>query len=268
MNILSTKSEGSLPLPAISSSVRVSVSRPRRRFALAVFAFVALFSFGRLFRVHSYFFFVRDQIPSIEYPSLPSLANPDSLPIYWGLRKPEPVHPLRPSMVDPWPDHPEIASLYFASDRPVFDPLVIPFPTEDDGLDSDNKPSVLTKISFDSIEPPQSWSRESSPGNLGERKRLNKVQWSGFTKLADKERQQVSEQRLEWVRRAMRHGWEGYKYVLSSPTMTTFSQLIFYLDTGNMHGDMMKYVLSQIALKIHLEDGAPVLLIRCKSADH
>jgi hypothetical protein len=217
---------GGLPLPSVSPAVRFR-SRPTLRLAV-VCALAALTFYGSYTLTASRRSLSTPLTPLIPparvarprpsnqsglvYPSDSTTANPDALPILW----PDDYPPLRSvpaDLDDPWPARPEIVNEYLNPDRELVDPPLPKYPAHDELPSIPLSPDH--KIPFDRLHVPDGWSDETSPGKLGDRRKMNRVQAAAsvFDSHGDEAREEEARRR-EWVRRAMIHGWDAYKSVV------------------------------------------------------
>ena len=119
---------------------------------------------------------------------------------------------LPPSVGDPWPDRPEIAAEYFAAERAVKDPPAPQWPEAETLKEARAKlngaHSIKSKpVTFEQLQSTQAY--PSRPAGMGARKTMPRIQ------IADNHESAVEKEerdrRRQWVERAIRHGWEGYK---------------------------------------------------------
>jgi len=146
-------------------------------------------------------------------------ATPQTKPNYstWRIKIEEEQMPqykytyIPPSDNDPWPATPVIAQIYLNSHRPTKDPPLPVWPSVAD-LDAARRKlnmASVEKVKYEDLVPPAG----TEPKYMGNPGRLNNVQATDI-KEANLERLE-RQRRREWVERAIRHGWEGYKLVSS-----------------------------------------------------
>lgn len=105
-----------------------------------------------------------------------------------------------PSSTDPWPERTWIAQEWLRSDRAVLPPPPPSWPTDT------RLPIQPKMIPYESFTFPEN--RTIRPDGMGRKKKLAKVQ----VMPNESDEQKVERgRRREWVTRAIRHGWEGYK---------------------------------------------------------
>lgn len=146
-------------------------------------------------------------------PHVPIRYDPDLAPAYkygWD--------DFPPSDRDPWPKRPEIAQIYFAPDHEVKDPPTPEWPAHSALKEAMlNYPyPILTKddmIQFKDLPPviPRNGYRPDRTGEMGTPKPMERVQASSVDESAEEKAERG--RRRQWVERAIRHGWENYKFV-------------------------------------------------------
>lgn len=143
----------------------------------------------------------------------PKIMNPDNLRIKPPSNKLLPQYhflSLPPSDGNPWPDRPEIAQVYFSPTRPHHDPPVPEWPLPLELADADD---VLHRATVSPVPWEDIYKGVNKIPGMGKpSKNPKRVQGKDNTESAHDRAER--RQRQEWVERAIRHAWEGYKSVL------------------------------------------------------
>jgi hypothetical protein len=180
--------------------------------------------------------------------SLPVRLNEDVLPTYRYLSV--------PSTDDPWPDRPEVADVFFAADRKAHDPPrpVWPDPSAvESSRATRSRLQASDRVRFEDLVPPVPSS------SLGARQKLPKVQAEDPPET--RQRAQERAQRKQWVERAIRHGWEGYKWVHLRQFRTNKSSGVI---AGLLLGAQTRSNQYRTAPEIPSTDGALASSMLCK----
>ena len=138
---------------------------------------------------------------------------PDDIPIHLPAdNMPKYAYLSIPSSTgNPWPKKPWIAADFFSKDREILDP---PTPEWSDRKAIEKNLArfdvkQITKESmtkFEDLNVPTG--RQPLTGTMGNKKKLRKVQAEPNESSEEREERN---RRKQWVERAIRHGWEGYK---------------------------------------------------------
>ena len=150
-----------------------------------------------------------DDIP----PNMPIREDPALMPIYkygWDV--------FPPSDSDPWPTRPEIAQRFFDLSKKPKDPPVPEWPSAQDFHDAKNNSyeDIITKesmIAYDNLYTVRNVNgdvKRLSVEGMGTPIDLPKIQIQGNQESSPEAAER--RRRKDWVERAIRHGWEGYKF--------------------------------------------------------
>lgn len=108
---------------------------------------------------------------------------------------------------DPWPDRPEIAQVYFSPTRAHKDPPIPEWPLPLELADADD---VLRRPTIAPVPYEDIYKGVNKIAGMGKPSRNPKrVQGSPDGESAEDRSERL--QRKQWVERAIRHAWEGYK---------------------------------------------------------
>ena len=125
------------------------------------------------------------------------------------LPSPYPQHTREfPSNSNPWPGRPKITQEWLTPTKTSFKPAKPSWP---DVADIPNKLlSAIKPIEFKNLVVPSNYVPHPRPGR---RKDLPKVQFDFKSREESQADREERLERLEWVRKAIIHAWEGYKCV-------------------------------------------------------
>ena len=138
---------------------------------------------------------------------------PDDIPIHLPAdNMPKYAYLSIPSSTgNPWPKKPWIASDFLSEDREILDPPA-PHWSDREAIEKNLARFDVKQITkesmtrFEDLNVPTG--RQALTGTMGNKKKLRKVQAEPNESSEEREERN---RRKQWVERAIRHGWEGYK---------------------------------------------------------